>query len=147
MAQRRSETVFFPAGAGEIIEFKEWWMRTGNRELIVVGDRLLIKADRPEDRTEVGLYLPQTAIEKEKIQSGYVVATGPGVALPEPAGLDDEEPWRESERRARYIPTQAEVGDYALFLKKSAVEIRFDNQDYLVVPQAGILVLMRDLEH
>ena len=44
-------------------------MRKGNRELIVVGDRMLIRPDKPEDRTEVGLYLPQTAVEKEKIQS------------------------------------------------------------------------------
>ena len=110
--------------------------------MIVVGNRVLIKPDKPEERTEVGLYLPQTAVEKEKVQSGHVVSTGPGVALPEPT-WDEEEPWRQGERKARYIPMQAEPGDYALFLKKAAVEIKFDNQDYLVVPQSGILVLMR----
>jgi len=117
-------------------------MRAKNRELIVVGDRVLIKPDKPEERTQVGLYLPQTAIEKEKIQSGYVMSTGPGIALPDPVG-DDDEPWRTEQRRARYIPMQAEEGDYALFLKKAAIEIKFEDQEYLVVPQSAILVLMR----
>lgn len=118
-------------------------MREGNRELIVVGDRVLIKPDKPDERTEVGLYLPQTAVEKEKIQSGYVVSTGPGIPLPE-LGADEDEPWRDVGRQARYIPMQAETGDYAIFLKKSAVEIKFDSKEYLVVPQSAILVLARD---
>jgi len=117
-------------------------MKTKNRQLIVVGDKVLIKPDKPEERTEVGLYLPQSAVEKEKVQSGHVVSTGPGVALPEPV-LGEDEPWRQGERKARYLPMQAEPGDYALFLKKVAVEIKFDNEEYLVVPQAAILVLMR----
>jgi len=120
-------------------------MRKGNRELVVVGDRVLIKPDRPEERTEVGLYLPQTAVEKEKVQSGYVVHVGPGIPLPDPTS-DDDEPWRTPERRGRYIPVQAEVGDYALFVKKQAIEIKFDNEVYLVVPQGAILVLARDVE-
>jgi co-chaperonin GroES (HSP10) len=118
-------------------------VKARNRNLIVVGDRVLIKPDKPEERTEVGLYLPQTAVEKEKIQSGYVVSSGPGVPLPDPTS-DEDEPWRMAERKGRYIPMQAEPGDYALFLKKSAIEIKFDNELYLVVPQSGILVLLRD---
>jgi co-chaperonin GroES (HSP10) len=41
---------------------------------------------------------------------------------------------------------QAREGDYALFLKKSSVEIKFEGEEYLVVPQAAILLLLRDLE-
>jgi len=119
--------------------------KNGIRQLIVVGDRVLVKPDQPEERTEVGLYLPQTVIEKEKVQSGRIVSVGPGIPVPDP-GLDDEEPWKTSARRSRYIPMQAEEGDYALFLKKSAVEIKFEGEDYLVVPQAAILLLLRDME-
>ena len=39
---------------------------------------------------------------------------------------------------------QAKIGDYALFFRKAAVEITFDNDRYLVVPQAAILALVRD---
>jgi chaperonin GroES len=39
---------------------------------------------------------------------------------------------------------QARVGDHAIFFRKAAVEITFDEKKYLVVPQAAILVLIRD---
>jgi co-chaperonin GroES (HSP10) len=41
---------------------------------------------------------------------------------------------------------QARTGDYAIFFKKAAVEITFDNEQYLVVPQAAILALVREGE-
>ena len=43
----------------------------------------------------------------------------------------------------RYLPVQAEVGDFAIFFRKAAVEITFENEKYLVVPQAAILGLVR----
>jgi hypothetical protein len=39
---------------------------------------------------------------------------------------------------------EARAGDLALFLKNSAVEIEFEGQKFLIVPQAGILLLVRD---
>ena len=39
---------------------------------------------------------------------------------------------------------QARVGDHATFFRKAAVEITFEEKRYLVVPQAAILVLVRD---
>jgi co-chaperonin GroES (HSP10) len=41
---------------------------------------------------------------------------------------------------------QAETGDYALFFRKAAVEITFEDERYLVVPQAAILALVRESE-
>jgi chaperonin GroES len=120
-------------------------IKHGFRQLIVVGDRVLIKPEQPEDRTDVGLYLPQTVVEKEKVQSGRIVATGPGIAMPEFTD-EDEEPWKQPGRKTRYIPMQAEEGDYALFLKKAAVEIKFEGEEYLVVPQGAILLLLRDTD-
>ncbi|MBT5830552.1 MAG: co-chaperone GroES, partial [Candidatus Latescibacteria bacterium] len=109
-------------------------MRIGNKELLVVGDRVLIKQEDLEERTEVGLYLPQTVVEKEEVQGGRIVTTGPGIALAEVA--EDDEPWRKSSNKEpRYIPLQAEPGDYALFLKKTAMEIKFEGEKYLIVSQ------------
>ena len=42
------------------------------------------------------------------------------------------------------LPMQAKIGDYELFFRKAAVEITFENDRYLVVPQAAILALVRD---
>ncbi len=39
---------------------------------------------------------------------------------------------------------QARAGDYALFFRKAAVEITFENETYLVVPQTALLALVRE---
>ncbi len=77
------------------------------------------------------------------MQGGTILATGPGMPLPV---VEDhlDEPWRiTGSKETRHVPMQAKVGDYALFFRKAAVEITFDNERYLVVPQAGILALAR----
>ncbi len=108
------------------------------KRLIVVGDRVLIAPEEGEERT----YLPASAIEGRQVQGGRIVATGPGTPMPEPASMD-EEPWKIHGAEVKYMPTQAETGDYALFFRKAAVEITFEGKTYLVVPQAAILVLVR----
>jgi chaperonin GroES len=112
------------------------------KRLIVVGDRVLITPEEGEERTNVGLYLPATALESRQVQGGRIVATGPGTPMTEPTSMDDE-PWKIRGPDVKYVPMQAEVGDYALFFRKAAVEITFEAKNYLVVPQAAILVLVR----
>jgi len=112
-------------------------------KLIVVGDRVLIKPKTGTGKTRSGLLLPPGYKEKEEIQSGYVVKTGPGYPIPLPSeGID--EPWKKKEEAINYIPLQATVGDLAIFLKKGAVEIQFHNEKYFIVPQHSILLLERD---
>ena len=118
-------------------------MNKEKKKLIVLGDRVLIIPDEGDEKTAVGLYLPKTVMDKESVQSGRVVATGPGLPLPEPGNLDDE-PWKMQQREIRFLPMQTQIGDYAIFLRKAAVEIKYDNKTYLVVPQAAILALLRD---
>ena len=106
---------------------------------------MLIRADEGEERTKVGLYLPRPPVEKATVLGGTVVEVGPGLPVPDPAAIEDE-PWKLSDASPRHVPTQAQVGDYAVFLRKPAVEVRLEEQTYLVVPQAAILVLIRDEE-
>jgi|SaaInl7_200m_RNA_FD_contig_31_1300025_length_1905_multi_8_in_0_out_0_2 chaperonin GroES len=121
-------------------------MKMGDKSLVVVGDRVLVKQEDLEQRTEVGLYLPQTVVEKEEVQGGRIVCTGPGIPLPLPQESEDE-PWKTSiPGEPRYLPMQAEIGDYALFLKKSAIEIKFEGDKYLIVPHGAILVLIQQDE-
>jgi chaperonin GroES len=114
-----------------------------SKKLMVAGDRVLIKPEEGEERTKVGLYLPATAVDTQQVQEGLIVATGPGDPLPDVSAFD-EEPWRVGEKTPKFRPMQARVGDHAIFFRKAAVEISFEEQRYLVVPQAAILVLVRD---
>lgn len=114
-----------------------------HKRLIVVGDRVLIAPDEGEDRSDVGLYLPRWAVEKEAIQAGRVVAVGPGIPLPALESIEAE-PWKEPSPDARHVPMQARIGDYALFLRKAAVEIKFEGKTYLIIPQGAILLLDRN---
>jgi chaperonin GroES len=118
-------------------------MEFPKKQLLVVGDRVLISVEDGEDRTRVGLYLPATAIDSQQVQTGLIMATGPGTPVADLSSLDDE-PWKVGEREPRNRPMQARVGDHAIFFRKAAVEITFEETKYLVVPQAAILVLIRD---
>ncbi|GAB2781054.1 co-chaperone GroES family protein [Rhabdobacter roseus] len=110
------------------------------RRLIIVGDRVLIRPKNPSDRTSSGLYLPPTVTEKEQIQSGYVVKVGPGYPIPTAA---EDEPWKETEEKVKYMPLQAQEGDLALYLQRNAIELEYDNEKYVIVPQSSILLLDR----
>lgn len=120
-------------------------MSKSKKRLIVVGDRVLIQPEEGEDRTKVGLYLPATAVDNQAVQGGKVVATGPGNAVSAPTELDVE-PWKIGGSEPKYVPLQARIGDYAIFFRRAAVEITFEGDRYLVVPQAAILTLVREGE-
>ncbi|MCH5718418.1 co-chaperone GroES [Niabella hibiscisoli] len=111
------------------------------KKLIVIGDRILIKPQKPDERTASGLYLPPGVQEKEKVQQGYVIKTGPGYAIPVAV---DEEPWKTDEDQVKYVPLQAKEGDLAIFLLSGATEIMYESDKYFIVPQSAILMLERE---
>jgi len=108
---------------------------------IVVGDRVLIRPQEESSRTSSGLYLPAGVTEKERVQSGYVMKVGPGYATSTEV---EDEPWKETANRVKYIPLQAKEGDLAIFLRKEAVEIEFDKEKFLIIPQSAILLMIRN---
>lgn len=111
------------------------------QKFIVVGDRVLVRPQEESNRTNSGLYLPAGVAEKERIQSGYVIKVGPGYAT---ATANDDEMWKQSEEQVKYIPLQAKEGDLAIFLRKEAFEIEFEKENFLIVPNSAILLLIRN---
>lgn len=111
------------------------------KNIIVVGDRVLIKPIKEAEKTSTGIYLPPGVQEKEKVQSGYIVKAGPGYALPH--AVEDED-WKPEEEKVKYIPLQAREGDLAIFLQKGAFEVQFNNEKYFIVSQSSILMLERE---
>ncbi len=112
------------------------------KKLIVVGDRVLIKPKKNQDRTKSGLYLPAGVKEKEEVQSGYIIKAGPGYPIPLP--MEDDEPWKEKDENVKYVPLQAREGDLAIFLQKGAFEVMYQNERFYIVPQSSILMLERE---
>ena len=113
------------------------------KKLIVIGDRMLIRPATPNERTATGLYLPPGVQEKEKVQQGYVIKTGPGYAIPMPV---ENEPWQNEEEHVKYVPLQAKEGDLAIFLVSGATEVMYEGDRFFIVPQSAILMLEREEE-
>jgi len=113
------------------------------KQMVLVGDRVLLQVDEDTDKTKSGLYLPPSVREKEKVATGKVVKVGPGYPIPNPNYTDDE-PWSTPKDPMRYIPLQAKEGDYAIFLREQGIEVEFEDTKYLIVPQSAVLVLVRN---
>ncbi|MCY7422086.1 MAG: co-chaperone GroES family protein [Chitinophagaceae bacterium] len=111
------------------------------KKLIVIGDRLLIRPSKGNERSASGLYLPPGVQEKEKVQQGYVIKTGPGYVIPMPV---ENESWKSDEEQVKYIPLQAHEGDLAIFLMSGATEVLYQGEKYYIVPQSAILMLERE---
>jgi co-chaperonin GroES (HSP10) len=112
------------------------------KELLLVGDKVLIEPDEGEGKTDAGLYLPQNVREKEKVHAGRIVKVGPGYPVPDPSTLSDE-PWVKASKD-KYFPLQAKRGDYCIFLRDQGIEITFEKKRYIVASQSALLVLIRD---
>jgi chaperonin GroES len=86
-----------------------------------LGDRVLVKRVKEEEKTKGGIIIPDTA--QEKPQEGEVVAVGPGAR--------DEDGER--------IEMDVKVGDRILFGKWSGTEVKVDGDELLIMKESDIL--------
>jgi co-chaperonin GroES (HSP10) len=112
------------------------------KQLIVIGDRVLIKPRTPQSKTKSGLLLPPGVEQNEKVQIGYVVKVGPG--YPIPSINDADEPWKSASDEPKYVRLQPKEGDQAVYMQSSAIEVEFNKEKYVVVSHSAILLLLRD---
>ena len=113
------------------------------REVIVVGDKVLIKPEEESSKTPTGLYLPQGVAARENVAAGHIVNVGPG--YPTAESNPDGEPWLHAPRsEMRYVPLQARKGDYAVYLRRDSIEVEIDGSTYQIVGHGSILLLIRD---
>ena len=111
-------------------------------DLIIIGDRVLIEPQDGEQQTDSGLFLPATVTEKEKVGTGRVARTGPGHLMPNP-DYTEGEPVVNSREAVRYLPLQAQIGDFAFYLRKESIEIKYQDKNYVILPHGAILALVR----
>lgn len=84
-------------------------------------DRLIVERLDGEDKTDSGLYIPDSA--KEKPQQGKVVAIGKG-RIREDGTIQ---------------PLDLREGDKILFGKYSGTEIKIDGNEYLILREDDVL--------
>lgn len=84
-----------------------------------IADRVIVKPAPADEKTKGGLIIPDTA--KEKPQRGEIIAVGPG-------------------KDGNLMTVQ--VGDIVLYGKYSGQEINLDGQDYLIMREDDILVVL-----
>lgn len=114
------------------------------KKLILVGDRVLVAPMDGDDKSSA-IYLPQAAIDAQAIQMGTVWAIGPGIPVGMPNQDGDPEPWKKTRNGGPlYFPIQPKVHDIATFFRRAAVEVKWKDKKYLVVPQDAILLLERE---
>ncbi|MCB0529640.1 MAG: co-chaperone GroES [Saprospiraceae bacterium] len=84
-----------------------------------IADRVIVKPAPADEKTKGGIIIPDTA--KEKPQRGEVIAVGPG-------------------KDGNLMTLQ--VGDIVLYGKYSGQEISYEGQDYLIMREDDILVII-----
>ncbi len=111
------------------------------QNVILIGDHVLVKPTKANEKTKSGLYLPPSVHEREKILQGYIVKVGPGYAIP--AVSETDEAWKNKDE-VKYLPLQVQVGDLAVFLQNASHEVFFNDEKYQILPHSSILMIVRD---
>ena len=91
-----------------------------------LGDRVLVKRIKEEDKTKGGIIIPDTA--KEKPQEGKVVAVGKGKVAED----------------GKLIAPEVKAGDKILFGKYSGSEIKLDGEEHVVLREDDILGIISE---
>lgn len=112
------------------------------KNIVVIGDRILLKPITEPNVTGGGLYLPPSVKEHNSVHTGIVVKTGPG--YPIPAQQDPDQFLKEAAEAVNYVPLQVKEGDQALYLHAAGHEIEVNHERYVIVPQNAILMVFRD---
>jgi len=85
-----------------------------------LADRVIIKQAAAETRTASGIIIPDTA--QEKPQKGNVMAVGKGT---------------------KDNPITVKAGDTVLYGKYAGTELKYKNEDYLIMKESDILAIIK----
>ena len=95
-------------------------------QLRPLGDRVLVKPEKAEQKTASGLYISSGA--QEKPQRGEVIAVGAGK-------LDD---------KGERIPVDVKVGDGVIYGTYGGNEVKIDGEEYLLMRDSDIYAVVEE---
>ncbi|MFB6098849.1 MAG: co-chaperone GroES [Salinibacter sp.] len=90
-----------------------------------LGDRVVVKPKPAEEKTESGLYIPDSA--KEKPQRGTVKSVGPGRV-----------------ENGTQIDMTVEEGQEVLYGKYAGTEVTLDGEEYLIMRESDIFGIVEE---
>lgn len=88
-------------------------------------DKILVKRDEAQTKTESGIYLPETS--KDKPKTGTIEAVGDGA-------LNTETGER--------IPLSVKKGDRVIFSSYAGTEVKLNDQELLIMSEDDILAVI-----
>ena len=90
-----------------------------------LADRVIVKPiEETENKSTGGIIIPDTA--KEKSQQGKIVAVGPG----------------KTDENGKIIKMNVKAGEKILYSKYGGTEVKFDNEDYLIMSESDVLAVI-----
>ncbi|MDY7110480.1 MAG: co-chaperone GroES [Planctomycetota bacterium] len=87
-----------------------------------LGDKIIIKRAEAQEKTEAGIFLPESA--KDKPREGKVIALGNGLL---------------NKETGEYMPFTVKKGDRVLFTSYAGTEIKIDDEELLIMTEEDIL--------
>jgi chaperonin GroES len=96
-----------------------------NTEIKPLSDHILIEPVTQEEKTESGIFLPDSA-QKERPEQGKVIAVGPG----------------KRGRDGKRIAIEVAPGNVVLFTKYGPNEIKISGKEYLIAREEDILAIL-----
>ena len=89
-----------------------------------LGDKVVIKPAKIEEKTQSGIILPGSA--QEKPNQGTVIAVGPGAR----------------NQNGEHVALDVEVGDRIVYGKLGGVSLKYDDEEYIVLSESDSLVIL-----
>jgi chaperonin GroES len=86
-----------------------------------LGDRVVVRRVKEEQKTAGGIIIPDTA--QEKPQEGEILSVGPGA-------LDDN---------GKRVGPEVKTGERVLFGKWSGTEVKIDGEDLIIMKESDIM--------
>ena len=92
-------------------------------KLVPLGDKIVLKQLKAEEKTKSGIILASAA--QEKPQEAEVIAVGPG-------GVVD----------GKEVVMQVKVGDKVIYSKYAGTDVELEGEKYIIVKQNDILAIV-----
>ena len=91
--------------------------------------RVIVEKKVKQEKTESGIFLPDSVDEQAQVVEGDVIAVGPGSR-----SMMNGEP----------MPMDIKVGDKIVYMKFSAIEIEDSGVEYFVVSERDIVAIVEN---